>query len=131
MSDDKPIGHSNLSAVMEAPSAPVLNPGKTAEMVMARHPVGNPGDLLADICQWCLNPFSYTVSRSGWQRTSLEYEMLCKLLHISLSERPVICDGCYDYVTGTASNATRGFNQPGWTSGLDGCQPNTVLTQGG
>jgi len=130
MSDDRPIGQSNLGAVMETPSVPVLNPGKTAEMVQARNPVGNPGDLLADICQWCFNPFDYTVCASGWHRTSVEYAELCKALHIQENFQPVICDGCYDNVMVTANAASHGFNNPGWVTGLGHPQSNLALTRG-
>ena len=132
MSDDaKPVGSHNLAAFGGQPAAgdPNLPPARTQEWYAPRNPsgVGNAGDRLSDVCQWCLNPFSYTVSRSGTHRTSVEYDRLKRALHIKEDVRPVICEPCYKYVVGTAENATLGFEQPGWTNGLEGCKPNVVL----
>jgi len=125
--EEKPVGQSNLEAIMEPPVVMGRQIQKTPEMVAARRPVGNGGDLLADTCQWCFSPFAYTVGRNGAHRSSLEYEQLCDLLHIHKSFQPVICDACYDYVMGTAQNAVRGFNEPGWQVDLNGARPNILL----
>jgi len=125
--EEKPVGQSNLEAIMEPPVVMGRQIQKTPEMVAARRPVGNGGDLLADTCQWCFNPFAYTVGRNGAHRSSLEYEQLCDLLHIHKSFQPVICDPCYAYVKGTAQNAVRGFQEPGWTNTPEGCQVNLCI----
>jgi hypothetical protein len=126
VSDDKPVGQSNIGAFFDAERVRQAL-AKTPEMVAPRRPSGGHGELLADICQWCFNPFSYVVGRNGAQRSSVEYEELCGLLHMPKSTQPVICDACHKYVTGTARNAALGFEQPGWTNGLEGCRSNAVL----
>jgi hypothetical protein len=128
MSDEeRPVGSHNLSPFGADTPTRIEQPVLIPKIVESRRPVGNGGDLLADICQWCFNPFTYTVGRNGLHRPSLEYERLCELLHMPKTTQPVICEPCYEYVVGTAQNAMRGFEQPGWTNGLEGCQPNAVL----
>jgi hypothetical protein len=124
----KPIGQSNLNALFERERVREAL-AKTPEMVRARRPSGGHGELLSDFCQWCFNPFSYIVGRNGQQRSSVQYEDLCLLLHMPTNTQPVICDPCYEYVVGTARNATRGFEQPGWNNGMDGCRPNPLLSR--
>ena len=127
MSDEpKPVGQSNLGAFFDAERVREAL-AKTPEMVAPRRPAGGHGELLADMCQWCFNPFSYIVGRNGQHRSSLESERLCELLHLPKTTMPVICEPCYEYVVGTAQNAVRGFEQPGWSNGLEGCQSNAVL----
>lgn len=122
---DKPIGQSNIGSFFDSESVRRAL-AKTPAMVEPRHPKGEAGQLLTDVCQWCFNAFDYTVSRSGWQRTSVEYEQLCKFLHIEQNFHPVICQPCYEMVIGTAGNAMMGFETPGWSSNST---PNVVLAR--
>lgn len=86
-----------------SPRQVTLTAEQKLKSLEARRPGGAAGSLQADICQWCLNPFTYTVKRSGKHRDSIEYEPLRKILRITdYAFDPVICDGCFDQVTKSA-----------------------------
>jgi len=72
----------------------------TREMLSALRPQGPAGTPCTDICQWCLNPFGFTMKLSGKPRDSIQYEPLRRVLKIDdPTFEPVICDPCYERVT--------------------------------
>lgn len=129
---DEPLVHGGIAAAMRSQAQePKLeswgSPEQRLAMLEPRRPQGPAGSWNMDICQWCHNPFSFQMRRSGKPRDSIEYEPLRRVLFITdPNYEPVICDGCYDYVLNAPLKPDK-VNTPGWSNSSP---PNLLLSSG-
>ncbi|HZS57536.1 MAG TPA: hypothetical protein VFA65_24260 [Bryobacteraceae bacterium] len=105
-----------------APKQVSLTPEQKLKSLEPRRPHGPVGSLLADVCQWCLKPFTITMKHSGKPRNSTDYEPLRKVLKITdHAFEPVICDACMKSVLESALPDDR------LKPGVSNCQPPNML----
>jgi hypothetical protein len=105
--EPRPLVNNSITQEMRQravePEQVSLTPEQKLATLRPRRPRSAAGELCADVCQWCLNPFNFTMKRSGKPRDSIEYEPLRRALKITdAAFDPVICDSCYGQVMKSA-----------------------------